>query len=153
MYTKWLNDFFNVTPNDEVKAFFEFAFVQQLAGHDEYVEHEEIPIIIGTVHSVKGMTHCATMYVETAHRNKYKSEYMIDISSTGRGKNKVFSYRSPFWKQDISTDRPVKSMVKRLLYVGFSRPTHLLCYASNRSLWNDDMIRLMEDSGWVIECV
>lgn len=153
LYTKWLNNFFNVTPNDEVKVFFELAFVQQLAGHDEYVEHEEIPITIGTVHSVKGMTHCATMYVETAHRNKYESEYMIDIRSTGMGKSKVFSYRSPFWKQDISTDKPVKSMVKRLLYVGFSRPTHLLCYASNRSLWNDDMIRLMEDSGWVIECV
>lgn len=153
LYTKWLNDYFNVRPNDEVKAFFELAFVQQLVGHDEYVEPEEIPITIGTVHSVKGMTHCATMYVETAYRNKYESEYMIDISSTGKGKNKVLSYRSPFWKQDISADKPLKSMVKRLLYVGFSRPTHLLCYASNRSLWNDDMIRLMKDSGWVIECV
>lgn len=151
LYTKWLNDFFNASPNEEVRKFFGVAFVQQLAGHDNYVESEEIPITIGTVHSAKGMTHCATMYVETAYRNKYESQYMFDVVQTGRGNKKVVSYRSPFLKQDFNTDTPVRSMVKRLLYVGFSRPTHLLCYASNQSIWNDNMIRAMRENGWTIE--
>jgi len=37
------------------------------------------------------------------------------------------------------------------MYVGFSRPTHLLCYASNRDLWNEELIRQMRENGWVIE--
>lgn len=153
LYIKWLSDFFTVEPNDEVKAFFGTAFVQQLAGHDEHDEPEEIPITIDTVHAVKGMTHCATMYVETAHRNKYESQYMIESTSTGRGRNRVTTYRSPFFKQDVVTDKPVKSAVKRILYVGFSRPTHLLCYASIRDLWNDEMIQYMRNCGWRIEFV
>lgn len=151
LYTKWLSDFFGTGPNDEVKTFFGTAFVQQLTGHDEHDEPEEIPITIGTVHSAKGMTHCATMYVETAHRNKYESQYMIESTHTGRGRNRVITYRSPFFKQDVVTDKPVKSTVKRILYVGFSRPTHLLCYASNRSLWTEELIQQMRDNGWVIE--
>ena len=122
-----------------------------MVGHAEHDEPEEIPISISTVHSAKGMTHCATMYVETAHRNKYESQYMIEPISTGRGRNRVTTYRSPFFKQDVVTDRPVKSTVKRIMYVGFSRPTHLLCYASNRDLWNEELIRQMRENGWVIE--
>ena len=151
LYTKWLSDFFGTGPNDEVKTFFGAVFVQQLTGHDEHDEPEEIPITIGTVHSAKGMTHCATMYVETAHRNKYESQYMIESTPTGRGRNRVISYRSPFFKQDVVTEKPVKSTVKRILYVGFSRPTHLLCYASNQSLWNEELIQQMRDNGWVID--
>ena len=151
LYSKWLSDLFATEPNDEVKTFFGTAFVQQLVGHDEHDEPEEIPISISTVHSAKGMTHCATMYVETAHRNKYESQYMIEPISTGRGRNRVTTYRSPFFKQDVVTDRPVKSTVKRIMYVGFSRPTHLLCYASNRDLWNEELIRQMRENGWVIE--
>lgn len=153
LYTKWLSDFYSAEPNDEVKTFFGTAFVQHLAGHDENDEPEEIPIIIGTVHSAKGMTHCATMYVETAHRNKYESQYMIESTSTGRGRNRVSTYRSPFFKQDVVTDKSVKSTVKRILYVGFSRPTHLLCYASNLNLWNDELIQHMRSCGWIIEHV
>lgn len=151
LYTKWLSDLFGSGPNDEVKKFFGTAFVQQLTGHDEHDEPEEIPITIGTVHSAKGMTHCATMYVETAHRNKYESQYMIESTPTGRGRNRVITYRSPFFKQDIVTDKLIESTVKRILYVGFSRPTHLLCYASNRSLWNEELIQQMRINGWVIE--
>ena len=151
LITKWLTDFFETVPNDDVSSFLGTVFEQKLPEHDNHVDPEEIPITIGTVHSVKGMTHCATMYVETAYRNKYESQYMIIGVPSGRGKNKTITYTSPFFKQDIETTATTSSMVKRLLYVGFSRPTHLMCYASNRNLWNEDMLNRMENSGWIIE--
>ena len=152
LLTKWLNDFFAVAPNEGVNRFFGDAFVQQIAepaNADE--EGNEIPLTIGTVHSVKGMTHCATMYVETAYNNKYESQYITDIRTTGRRPNQTTTITSPLLKQDLKVTGKNAAMAKRMLYVGFSRPTHLLCYASEKSLWKEDMLELMENNGWVIE--
>lgn len=38
----------------------------------------------------------------------------------------------------------------RMMYVGFSRPTHLLCYASYKHNWNDNRIDKMKKLGWEI---
>ena len=152
LLTKWLNDFFAVGPNEPVNSFFGDAFVQQVA--EPVVAEEEgneIPLTIGTVHSVKGMTHCATMYVETSYNNQYESQYVTDIKTTGRKPNKVTTITSPLLKQDLEVTGKNAAMAKRMLYVGFSRPTHLLCYASEMSLWSEQMLHLMEENGWVIE--
>jgi hypothetical protein len=37
-----------------------------------------------------------------------------------------------------------------MVYVGFSRPTHLLCYASEKKRWNDDAINKAKSAGWEI---
>lgn len=150
--SKWLNDFFQQQPNDRVKAYYEEAFVP-LIPEAEAQDAEDIPINIGTVHSVKGMTHCATMYVETSYNNKYESEYMIEDKTTGRGRNKIRTITSPFLMQDLQPKGNNAAMAKRMLYVGFSRPTHLLCYASEKRLWKDDVLRMMEDAGWKVEFV
>ena len=150
--SKWLNDFFQQQPNDRVKAYYEEAFVS-LIPEAEAQDAEDIPINIGTVHSVKGMTHCATMYVETSYNNKYESEYMIEDKTTGRGRNKIRTITSPFLMQDLQPKGNNAAMAKRMLYVGFSRPTHLLCYASEKRLWKDDVLRMMEDAGWKVEFV
>ena len=150
--TKWLNDFFQQQPNENVKAYYEDAFVPFIPDVEEH-DAEDITISIGTVHSVKGMTHCATMYVETSYNNKYESEYMIEDKTTGRGKNRVRTVTSPFLKQDLQPKGNNAAMAKRMLYVGFSRPTHLLCYASDKRLWDDDVLQMMEDAGWNIKYV
>ena len=67
----------------------------------EAQDADDITINIGTVHSVKGMTHCATMYVKTSYNNKYESEYMIEDKTTGRERNKVRTETSPFLMQDL----------------------------------------------------
>ena len=152
LLTSWLNDFFAVVPNEPVNSFYGDAFVQQIAEPVVAAEDgNEIPLTIGTVHSVKGMTHCATMYVETAYNNKYESQYVIDIKTTGRRPNRVTTITSPLLKQDLEVSGKNAAMAKRMLYVGFSRPTHLLCYASEKSLWSEDMLQLMANNGWVIE--
>jgi DNA helicase-2/ATP-dependent DNA helicase PcrA len=150
--TKWLNDFFLQRPNDTVKAYYEDAFVPLIPDVEEY-DADEIAINIGTVHSVKGMTHCATMYVETSYKNKYESQHMIEDKTTGRGRNKVRTVTSPFLMHDLPPNNSYAAMAKRMLYVGFSRPTHLLCYASEKRLWKDDVLQMMEDAGWKIEIV
>lgn len=150
--TKWLNDFFQQQPNDTVKAYYEDAFVPLIPDVEEH-DTDDITISIGTVHSVKGMTHCATMYVETSYNNKYESEYMIDDKTTGRGKNKVRTVTSPFLMHDLQPKNKNAAMAKRMLYVGFSRPTHLLCYASDKRLWKDDVLQLMKNAGWRVEIV
>lgn len=150
--TKWLNDFFQQQPNDTVKAYYEDAFVPLIPDVEEH-DTDDITISIGTVHSVKGMTHCATMYVETSYNNKYESEYMIDDKTTGRGKNKVWTVTSPFLMHDLQPKNKNAAMAKRMLYVGFSRPTHLLCFASDKRLWKDDVLQLMKNAGWRVEIV
>lgn len=150
--TKWLNDFFQQQPNDTVKAYYEDAFVPLIPDVEEH-DTDDITISIGTVHSVKGMTHCATMYVETSYNNKYESEYMIDDKTTGRGKNKVRTVTSPFLMHDLQPKNKNAAMAKRMLYVGFSRPTHLLCYASDKRLWKDDVLQLMKNAGWRVVIV
>lgn len=148
--TKWLNDFFQQQPNEKVRAYYEDAFVP-LIPRAEAQDSDDIAINIGTVHSVKGMTHCATMYVETSYNNKYESEYMIEDKTTGRGRNKVRTVTSPFLMQDFQPNGSNAAMAKRMLYVGFSRPTHLLCYASEKRIWKDDVLQMMKDAGWKVE--
>ena len=150
--TKWLNDFFQQQPNEKVMSYYGDAFVP-LIPVIEAQDADDIVINIGTVHSAKGMTHCATMYVETSYKNKYESEYMIEDKTNGRGRNKVRTVTSPFLMQDLQSKGNNAAMAKRMLYVGFSRPTHLLCYASDKRLWKDDVLQMMENAGWKIECV
>ncbi|MBR0534006.1 MAG: ATP-dependent helicase [Bacteroidales bacterium] len=150
--TKWLNNFFQQQPNEKVTAFYEEAFAP-LIPMAEAQDADDIAISIGTVHSVKGMTHCATMYVETSYNNKYESEYMIEDKTTGRGRNKVRTVTSPFLMQDLPPNGNNAAMAKRMLYVGFSRPTHLLCYASDKRVWKDDVLQMMKDVGWKVENV
>lgn len=150
--TKWLTEFFQQQPNEKVKEYYEDAFVPFIPDVEEH-DADNITISIGTVHSVKGMTHCATMYVETSYNNKYESEYMIEDKITGRGKNKTRTVTSPFLMRDLQPKNSYAAMAKRMLYVGFSRPTHLLCYASDKRLWKDDVLQMMEDAGWKVETV
>lgn len=150
--TKWLNDFFHQSPNEKVMEYYGAAFVPLIPVAEEQ-DADEITISIGTVHSVKGMTHCATMYVETSYNNKYESEYMLEDKTMGRGKNKKRKVTSPFLMQDLQPNSRNAAMAKRMLYVGFSRPTHLLCYASDKRLWNDHVLQKMENAGWKIEDV
>lgn len=68
---------------------------------------------VGTVHSVKGETHLATLYVETFYRSKHESDRLpngfcgVAVNCTGK------------WDKETA----------KMAYVAMSRPTHLLCFA------------------------
>ncbi len=79
----------------------------------------DIEIPISTVHSVKGETHAATLFLETFY-HKYDSEYLGAALS-----GEVFSGSGY-----------AKSAVK-VAYVAMSRPKYLLAYAIHKSRYNN----------------
>jgi hypothetical protein len=98
-----------------------------------------IKIDIGTVHSAKGQTYCATLYVETAYqRPAYESKKVI--------KEKA----NPLLKQQHRCTGQYDRQALKMMYVGFSRPTHLLCFAAlKENIGNDSSSYI--DAGWEVE--
>lgn len=133
--------------NINIKDFCEDEFNTAL-NHTEKDERYS-DIVIGSVHSVKGQTHCATMYVETSF-NGYESEHLCKKRKPNR-KNPNTMFPSPLFQEKHQFDGKVTALsTMRMMYVGFSRPTHLLCYAVFKENWTDEMIRRMESLGWNI---
>ncbi len=80
-------------------------------------KNKNVEIEIATIHSVKGETHIATLYMETAYKNKCESQrigdQMCGIPYSG--------------KQEVTL------MTLRMAYVAMSRPKYLLCFAIQKS--------------------
>ena len=100
---------------------------------------EIINIEVETVHSVKGQTHCATMYVETSYYN-YETEKK-------RVKEALKKEEHTF---NLSNDNDKRGkQAFKMMYVGFSRPTHLLCFAVLKDNIKDE-IDHYKNAGWQI---
>lgn len=107
-------------------------------------------IVISSVHSIKGQTHCATLYVETSYYG-YESEHLIKEKRKATKTKDAVMYPNPLFQEIPEYKRNTEIATMRMMYVGFSRPTHMLCYAVHRSNWNDDrMINRMKELGWEI---
>ena len=94
-----------------------------------------IPIHVATVHSVKGETHTATLFLETYYHGKTCGEQLIEqlkgVPFVNNGKQKR------------------KSQCIKVAHVGLSRPTDLLCFAMNKKLVDEHQVSL-EANGWKI---
>jgi len=101
-----------------------------------YPEDEpSVSIRLGSIHSVKGQTHTATLVLETFwHKHNLESlkEWLLCKRRHGPGIGSTDTSRL------------------RLHYVAMTRPTHLLCMAMKNSTFNDDEIALLEERGWRI---
>lgn len=75
-----------------------------------------IDVEIGTVHSVKGETHSATLYLETEYKRHLDTERIANqlkgIPNTSKDGNVLQSLK--------------------IAYVGMSRPRYMLCYAIHK---------------------
>jgi hypothetical protein len=81
--TTWMSSLYRVVPNDSARAYLEDTYLAEAAEPAIIVVVEDnIPITIGTIHSVKGRTHCATMYVETFYEGKCECEH-LNITKRG----------------------------------------------------------------------
>ncbi len=86
------------------------------------VMHDGIRIDVSTVHRVKGETHTATLYMESFYERGGGGNYESErLAAQFNGK--------PL--SDKLHDRVRQSA--KMVYVGFSRPTHLLCFAVHES--------------------
>lgn len=121
---------------------------------DAELLNAEIPaafpdIEIGSVHSAKGQTHCATMYVETSFKD-YESSHLFKIKKKATRKRSEVLYPNPLFQEKAEYAQVTCKAVMHMMYVGFSRPTHLLCYASYKHNWSNERIEKMEQLGWKI---
>ena len=102
---------------------------------NQFVSDNGIVIHIGTVHSVKGETHTATLYLETYYQKATDAERLIEFLKGNRPKAQT---QKAYHKQNL-----------KIAHVAFSRPTHLLafaCRASSIAGHEDDL----RENGWMI---
>ena len=83
------------------------------AANGNIYKEDEAEIEVATVHSVKGETHAATLYLETFYNRYYESERLKE-----QFKGVVYTGKD---------EDTLKSL--RVVYVGMSRPRYLLCVA------------------------
>lgn len=108
---------------------------------------EAIQIDVATIHAVKGQTHSATMFMETFYHDyeikklKNKNPFFKEKHGSVVGKKK---------KDGSELDVRAKETIK-MIYVGFSRPTHLLCYAVMETNLEIGDIEKFRNSGWAID--
>ena len=82
------------------------------------MEIDDFPINLSSVHAVKGQTHCATMYVESYYHN-YETEKKRIVNILKCEEHNI--------QNEQNNSRAIQAI--KMMYVGFSRPTHLLCFA------------------------
>jgi DNA helicase II / ATP-dependent DNA helicase PcrA len=121
-----LNEFkewFDLTITQETSTFlgkqFERIIIREDRCQTENTSNDSIKIEIETVHAAKGQTHCATMYVETSY---YEYE-----TQKARIKEALKKEEHAFVLTNSDNKRGKQAL--KMMYVGFSRPTHLLCFA------------------------
>src|SRR5690606_2499328 len=107
-----------------------------------HYKEDGLEIEITSVHAVKGQTHCATLYLESY------------FQQDGNGEN-AKSYESQRLK-DHFLGTQIRSTVgdrikqsAKMAYVGFSRPTDLLCIAIHKNRF-DNLLKNHIDDKWVI---
>ena len=109
----------------------------------------KVLIRVGSIHSVKGQNHTATLVVETFWKDK-KGRYNLELlrpwldGSTSGG-------------QSVRVQQETRLKVH---YVAMTRPTHLLCLAMKRSTFEDskreldhEVVQKLEGRGWQIRLV
>ena len=96
---------------------------------------DNIEIEIGTIHSAKGQTHTATLYLETFYQGKYESEYLKNL----------------FLNDNINSNGVYITQALKMSYVGFSRPTHLLCIAIHKDRFDRKLSEINRDIWEIVE--
>ncbi|SRR6266581_1777909 len=105
-----------------------------------FVNHHGFDIEIASVHKVKGQTHTATLYLETA--------FYTDGSGASAKSYESQRLAAQFLGAAMtgSEGKRVKHSAK-MVYVGLSRPTHLLYVAVHESHFNRYLGNI-ESAGW-----
>jgi len=107
-------------------------------GVNEFVSDHDFVINVGTVHSVKGETHTATLYLETYYQKKTDSQRLMNFLKGDRPKQEL---RKVYHQQNL-----------KMAHVAFSRPKQLLVFACQKSTISGHEKGLLEN-GWEIHSV
>ncbi|WP_104382612.1 UvrD-helicase domain-containing protein [Sphingobacterium sp. HMA12] len=142
IFDKQMFESLNFINNDNAEIPIENA---EILASTNYYKEEGLEIEITSVHAVKGQTHCATLYLESY------------FQQDGQGIN-AKSYESQRLKDQflgIQIQSNVRDRVKqstKMAYVGFSRPTDLLCIAIHKNRF-DAQLNGIDTDVWEIKTV
>jgi len=98
--------------------------IDKIKKEGNIAEIDGIEIKVGTVHSIKGETHLATLFLETQNYKKFETDYFFNQNSGNLFCNET--YQQP--KSHARLETRMKTA-----YVAMSRPSYLLCVALNKS--------------------
>jgi DNA helicase II / ATP-dependent DNA helicase PcrA len=129
--------YFILTQTNEISAY----HLSEKNLNNNKVNFDGFDIEVATVHSVKGQTHTATLYMETFYEkgnNNYESGRLAE------------QIKFNLFDRNINRGKIAQQSVK-MVYVGFSRPTHLLCFAVQKDRFNKNLANINRDKWDVIE--
>jgi DNA helicase-2/ATP-dependent DNA helicase PcrA len=114
-----------------------------------FKDGRRVEIRVGSIHSVKGRTHTATLVLETYWKDRKKRHNLELLSPWLRG---IKAGRC-----NVGVEQQSRLKVH---YVAATRPTHLLCLAMKRSSFEDDegnlnqsMVQELEQRGWQVKSI
>ncbi|OMP74729.1 UvrD-helicase domain-containing protein [[Flexibacter] sp. ATCC 35208] len=102
---------------------------------------QDFSIEVATVHSVKGQTHTATLYME--------SYYQKSVRNSGCYESERLSHFI-LGHPSLAPHQIYLKQSLRMAYVGFSRPTHLLCFAVHIDRFNTRLNALSPNDWHII---
>lgn len=115
------------------------------APQPNFFDSKGLNIEIGTVHSAKGQTHTATLYLETFYSRGYGNYESERLRNQLKGIN-----ISDTLKNNITgKDKVIQSC--KMAYVGFSRPTHFLCIAIHKNRYDAHLSDINRDDWDIID--
>ncbi|QOG04393.1 UvrD-helicase domain-containing protein [Flavobacterium sp. MDT1-60] len=143
-----LKEWFDLKLNHKTQLFI-FEFTDEKKIKNKKIVEDNLGIEIATVHAVKGQTHCATMYVETAYKKPIYETLKLKEASSNKSIKKQQLKTIPLYKQKQSCETPTGIEALKMMYVGFSRPTHLLCFAVLEENVKDDLAKF-RSADWIV---
>lgn len=92
-------------------------------------KNDDVEIGVSTVHSAKGQTHTATLYLETS--------YYEGANGVGYESQRLEAQFKGVAFNSLDKVRHVEST--KMMYVGLSRPTHFVCFATHADHFNQNL--------------
>lgn len=110
-------------------------------------EEPKVHIRLGSIHSVKGETHTATLVLDSFYYKHHLSELKPWILGERAGGMKKKANGKP----ELENARLLGRL--KLHYVAMTRPSHLLCLAMRRDAFNEAELKQLETQGWqLVDC-
>ncbi len=107
----------------------------------------KVRVRLGSIHSVKGETHTATLVLDSFYYNHHLRELKPWLLGHKAGGSTVNKKGSPVRESTRMLGR------LKLHYVAMTRPTHLLCLAMRRDSFAEGELDILKARGWtIIDC-
>lgn len=137
----------------EADKFLEFDVTYRAGGEDQTAPNNKYlckngrEITVGTIHSVKGETHDATLILETQYRKLFDCSKMLPFMLDTTKKRPTYTPENP------NKNESILAQYMRKLYVAGSRPRNLLCMALHKDNIDENQKRSLQDRGWSVKVV